>query len=392
MHLKKVTVNPLHFKIGGAANRTRRKLSNEDKELAKEQRQAANLKMKIAQQEHKNRERLIKLLMKRQEHNFKIRDKYKTISTKEADDLPSDTHSELRDSINFLLDLKDQVELPSNTLLNKTTSSNGTLKHYDNSSIDDSLVTDQNVVLDFPDEPEPLPDASITLQQPRYGCLKNGNLPTYRQFKQQLTQKNRFPIQPSYDIPNSIVTPNLVNTSNTSPLGFTPSNHIAPLLDASEVHSRPETSFLPANLPLRPLASAPIQSAPNISTNGDSSYVEEVSLPSQIENIREKQKRQRKVLRRTFKIGKCNKTRNISVLLSNKTIRRQINNKKSDLKRTPISEVRNYLIRRGMMKSGSTAPVEVLRRMYEDAALTAGEIYNHNSDILVHNFLHYKTN
>jgi hypothetical protein len=39
-----------------------------------------------------------------------------------------------------------------------------------------------------------------------------------------------------------------------------------------------------------------------------------------------------------------------------------------------------------MMKVGSSAPTDVVRRMYEASMLT-GEVTNNNKDILLHNFL-----
>jgi hypothetical protein len=57
------------------------------------------------------------------------------------------------------------------------------------------------------------------------------------------------------------------------------------------------------------------------------------------------------------------------------------------LKQTPIHEVRQYLVKRGLIKVGTTAPNEILRKMYESSKMMCGELYNHNTETLLHNFI-----
>ena len=61
--------------------------------------------------------------------------------------------------------------------------------------------------------------------------------------------------------------------------------------------------------------------------------------------------------------------------------------KTQEFKNIPINEVRRFLIKRGFIRVGSSAPNDVLRKMYETANLVCGEIENHNSDNLLYNFL-----
>ena len=97
--------------------------------------------------------------------------------------------------------------------------------------------------------------------------------------------------------------------------------------------------------------------------------------------------RQRKILRRTFKLGKSPILRRVSVLLANRTLRKRVNNNKVAYKKVPMNEVKAFLVRRGLIRVGTIAPNNVLRQIYEDAMLTCGEIYNHNPDVLLHNFM-----
>ena len=54
-----------------------------------------------------------------------------------------------------------------------------------------------------------------------------------------------------------------------------------------------------------------------------------------------------KVLKRTFRIGESLKDQKVSVLVSNKTIRKEISNNDIALKQTSMLDVRRYLVKHG---------------------------------------------
>jgi len=95
----------------------------------------------------------------------------------------------------------------------------------------------------------------------------------------------------------------------------------------------------------------------------------------------------KRTVRRTYRVGKSKIHPKITVLISNKTLRSQITTKTQTLKQTPIDEVKRFLTKKGFIRVGSTAPNDVLRKMYETACLVCGEIQNHNPDNLLYNFL-----
>jgi hypothetical protein len=99
-------------------------------------------------------------------------------------------------------------------------------------------------------------------------------------------------------------------------------------------------------------------------------------------------KKRKKTIRRTYKIGKSKVLPRVSVLVSNKTIRSNISIKTQELKQVPIHEVKRHLVKHGLIRVGSTAPNDVLRKMYESSLLMCGEVNNHNPDNLLYNFLH----
>ena len=208
------------------------------------------------------------------------------------------------------------------------------------------------------------PTARINTQilpTPKYGCLKNGTLPTYRNLMNQ-TRKN-MPGQiigggalPAINAKSS----NITNATNTS------------------VANGPSTNNAPDK--------------PNISTIMKNA-IQSNQIQTKLENMnrnkaRPKKMKQKKTIRRTYKIGRSKIMPKVSVLVSNKTIRNNISTKTHLIKQTPIHEIRKYLIKHGFIRVGAITPNDVLRKMYETAMLMCGEIQNHNPDNLLYNFLH----
>lgn len=98
------------------------------------------------------------------------------------------------------------------------------------------------------------------------------------------------------------------------------------------------------------------------------------------------QKKIKKLLRRTFHLGKDKFRPRVGVLLPNKTMRNNVTTKSFMIKQKPISEIRKILLNQGFIKVGSTAPTDVLRKIYESIVLIDGDVKNHNPDNLLYNF------
>jgi len=131
---------------------------------------------------------------------------------------------------------------------------------------------------------------------------------------------------------------------------------------------------------------------PSNDTNDISKRLSEVKQNIQtFKNLKPKPKgryaiKQRRIARRTFRLGKSRHYPRVSVLVSNKTLRNNVTNKIHEIKQTPIQEVKKYLMKRGFIKIGTIAPNDVLRKMYESVSLICGEIKNHNPEILMYNY------
>ena len=191
---------------------------------------------------------------------------------------------------------------------------------------------------------------SLLLPQPKYGCLKNGTLPTYRN----LTQRN-------YGGTNTEIVNNVQENSQS----YEPPNSYKPL------------SFVEKEEPI--ISKEMIQKFDKIHHGGTK------TLEQAAKKI--KYLKRKKIFKRTYHIGRSKVAPKIGVLVSNKTIRSRISTSAQLLKQTPIEEVKKHLIKYGLIKVGTIAPNDVLRKMYESSILMCGELYNHNPDYLLHNFV-----
>ncbi len=208
----------------------------------------------------------------------------------------------------------------------------------------------------------------LNVEPPKYGCLKGGNLPTKRSFTQRLQQ----------------------------PLSQQPLQQPLPHQPLLQQPLPPQP--LPQPLPQQPLQQPqliPVMLNKEQNVPGRLRSPEELQLLRKIHEQKVEaqkpkpkvvQKQIKKIVRRTFQVGKNKHKPVVSVLLPNKTIRNRVSSKSYVIKTAPISDVRKYLIKHGFIKVGSTAPSDVLRKMYESLVLIDGDVKNHNPDNLLFNF------
>lgn len=196
----------------------------------------------------------------------------------------------------------------------------------------------------------------LRIHAPKWGCLKGGQLPTYRAF--QKTQKV-YPAQPR----QHAMQMNGVNSSGNSSNG----------INGGENNT----------IPLTP---AHTLSKPQIMMNEIQQTKAKMDQINNTGGKRLRNTKQRRIIRRTYKTGKSMIHPKISVLVSNRTIRNKTTETTQLLKQKPMNEIRRELIKRGLIRVGTTAPNDVLRKMYESMTLICGEVQNHNPENLLYNF------
>jgi hypothetical protein len=184
---------------------------------------------------------------------------------------------------------------------------------------------------------------------PQFGCLKNGQLPTYRNYM----NKTQKAFQPPINI-------------GGAPGGVSPIPPPKTFTDSRNEH---------------------VENKLKESMNRVNQMKQVEEKLQQIRNSKPKKMKRKKTIRRTYKVGKSKIAPKVSVLVSNKTIRNNISTKAQLLKQTPIEEVKKHLIKCGLIKVGTITPNDVLRKMYESSVLMCGDLHNHNPDNLLYNFI-----
>ena len=191
-------------------------------------------------------------------------------------------------------------------------------------------------------------------------------------------------LKPPQQIQPNFRNPNALNTTFKNNYSYYPNNDSSPIIETSPFQN------VSTNAPI--VTASATQIMEQKINESLKRLTETNQLNAKIEEFKEKIKpktilKQKKTRRRTYKVGKSKVVSKISVLVSNKTIRKDISTKTQLLKQVPIQEIRKYLMKRGFIKVGSVAPNDVLRKMYESAILICGEVQNHNPDNLLYNFL-----
>ena len=287
---------------------------------------------------------LKKALLKRIKHHAKNREKTHEKKNESNDEqFSNDFHSHLE-------------------YLNNVQKKNKTVKRFNNHNNESNV--NANVFL-----PPELSDVSneITTSQanfsmpetPPFGCLKNGSKPTWREWKR-TTQKVYQEPMPTYFNEKPKLTDNDLMTSDISTISF--NNKV--------------NEFSDRELKLQNLRQKLKE-----------------------DEVKEKKKKQKvkestsTLKKKTMKIeNRYGKQKNrVSVLVKNSTTRKNIQKEHNLLKQKSIEEVKRYLKKHYLLKVGSNAPNDVLRKMYEASHL-CGDIKNVNSSSLVHNYLNDELN
>lgn len=317
-----IKVNPELFKIPDTTKKKR------------EPKQPKEIKIKSSSRRNNNnntvKKKLLNLLRRKQDEKVKSHSNKDKISTKAKNqEILDNFEDEFKSSLEYLNNLSKNTQLTHHAPHNATVKQPST--SYENvhltlpKELQEADIT-HHITPMFEPSPQPISTTStqsnptilplVKQEPPKYGCLKNGSLPTYRTWHRNQTQR----VYPVLNNPSSIVKP----------------------------PSQAETSVIPSKKPCK----------------------------------------RRKIVRRNFTIGKFHNKPKVGILVSNRTLRRDVTTKQKLIQQTQLDDIKKDLVKKGFIKIGCTAPPNVLRKMYECVSLMCGDIKNHNPDNLMYNYLH----
>jgi len=411
---KTIKINPELFNLS-SANKTQKNRERKNRHINKSPLINPNsIKKQLLNRikEHKNNENK----MKSPQLNLKIKSS--------SNENISDFTDEFMDSINYLSSLsKEKKELDSKDNYDRVLKEKRenflkkTLKnpiiYNPNNNEDENAVGGSfknhisDIHLELPEELKQNPlipiqnlapvieSQEIKINIPKfedvpYGCLKGGTKPTYRTW--QSTRKNHDSTtnhtQISLPIPSVKTSFETYNLDQKTKYELTDREKKLKLLQERVNNQKKilQEEKRTESLNVEPVVvSNVITNMNNTNLNVDVKN-ENTDLQEMINDYNEPKRMIKKTIKRKYTLGKSKIKKQVGILIKNNQTRKKIINAHKDLKKKSLNDVKNYLRDHGLIKIGSNAPNDVLRKIYESSMLT-GDITNKNKDILLHNFL-----
>lgn len=381
MSNKTISINPGLFSVGGSKTK-----KNREKKRVPEIKPLISpnvLKNKLLKRikEHKQRE-----TENLENNKKKLPEPKETIDTNNKFEKDTSYSDEFSESLNYLQTLSKQKKINDEKTnyekqkqRRKEELEKKTVKNY--SSLN-TPITQQQINIDLPEElQQPLISVNtenfssnttpITIKDPiPYGILKGGTKPTYRDWTK--TQRNNIVTNPN----SALVIEGSLNREKTER-----ENRLNNLREKLKLKQREEAAKKENETqPLIQNQEIVIETKDNIEIKDD---IKDSLAPD--EEIIARKKITKKTIKRKYTLGRSKIKKTIGVLVKDRGTRKRVLNAQKELKKKSINDIKQYLREHNLIKVGSNAPNDVLRKLYESAML-AGEITNSNAETLLHNF------
>jgi len=289
----------------------------------------------------------------------------------------SEFNDEFNDSINYLQSLskhkrlnEEKQMLETQKIKQKEELERKTIRNY-HSMMTEPSTQPPTVRVDFPDElfqvdVQPLSTPSVTTVDVPYGVLKGGVKPSYREWSK--TQRSNVVTNPNASL---IISDNKLATERTAR-----ENRLTMLKEKLKQKELVNQVTIDVNMEAKQPAL-------------DKHQTMEVTQPVDADvhgTVVATKHITKKTTKKKYTLGRSIAKRKVSVLIKDRGTRKKILMAQKELKRRNINDIKEYLRDHNLVKVGSNAPNDVLRKIYESAMLS-GEITNSNSDTLMSNFM-----
>jgi hypothetical protein len=327
---KVISINPEYFKFGGKSSKKKKKKKKRDDNILSS---SVNKGLKKS------------LLNKLKEHQRK-----KEIEKLKNEELDGgDRHKvngELEKSIEYLNEIVKKRKKNKENRKSRTMKKRPVIDNTPTINVRTPEPT-SNIL------PNPL-DA-----RPKFGCLKGGKLPTFKQYNK--TLKNNETTQRPPLVFNDVP----VYEESFDERQKNLNNITVKYNSVEEIRDIPApTATILSNIPI-------ITSSQNTSKNHS-------------HNKKKRRKHKLKTIKRKITLGK--KHGMVGVLIKNRKTRKNVKKEVSNLEKKSLNNIKKYLRKHNLIKIGTSAPDDILRNIYESSYLS-GDIYNKNPETLLHNFM-----
>lgn len=399
---KTISINPSLFSVSSA--KTKKKREKQHKKEIKPLISPNVLKNRLLKRikEHKQKETQELSIDKNKIKNNEINGD-KTIL--KNDNFNDNFNDEFMDSINYLQTLSKRKTIDDQNKINmlnnqkkKEEIERRTIKNY-------SSMNQQPIVnIDLPKElvepvlqitkPEPISINPLPKDVP-YGILKGGSKPTYKEWSR--TVRNNVVTNPNLALTIQGQTISSEKTARENRLNLlkqriknkSEETKVDPFITENLIKPTLNTNKNNINILLNDNEDQINDSSASLDINANTSTNSNTDINANTDNIDgtviATKHITKKTIKRKYTLGRSKIKKTIGVLIKDKGTRKKILLAQKELKRKNINDIKIYLKDHNLIKTGSNAPNDVLRKLYESAMLT-GEITNSNVDTLLHNF------
>ena len=398
MSNKTISISPSLFSVGGSKTKKNREKKTKPTMVPIISPNVLKNKLLKRIKEHKQRE-----TQNLENNKKKLEPKIEELkSSKKTDEILS-FNDEFNDSINYLQTLSKQKRVNDEKIKydvakqkRKEEIERKTIRNYHLGGVP---INNPIINMELPQELQQtsIQPSIINTEEPYkinspykgdnvpYGVLKGGLKPSYREWTR--TQRSNIVTNPNASL---IIEGGSISSQQTARENrlnllkekIKQKNQVNqdPLITENLIKKPIDTTINTQNISSPSISSPPVIltsiQVPNIITENVENPNEKIIATRHIT---------KKTIKRKYTLGRSQIKKTVGVLIKDRGTRKRILTAQKDLKRRNINDIKTYLKDHNLIKLGSNAPNDVIRKLYESAML-AGEITNSNSDILLHNF------